>query len=205
MSQQPVSAPLSVYMLADHLDGTLAAGEDLVARGQNWRALAERSEDIVEFASHQRNIAEEVRGLELILIARVLKARDHARTLAESDDRFRAVALLFVSGTAALLDAVIECSDARSQDFETADGIVAYVRSRGLIAPDAPDVRVASELTIDDNFLVAKRIALGPLLDMAAAFLDALDAQYELFLDDKPGTAGKRAAELGKSDHARPN
>jgi hypothetical protein len=202
MSQQAVSAPLSVYMLADHLDGTLAAGEDLMARGRDWRALAEQGDDAAEFAAHQRSIAEEVRGLELILIARVLKARDHARALAEVDDRFRAVAKLFVSGTAVLLDAVKECGDARAQDFETADGIVAYVRSRGLIAPDAPTVRVASDLTIDDNFLIAKRIALGPLLDMAAAFLDALDAQYNLFVEEDPDPARTRAAELEESDRA---
>ena len=205
MSQQTASAPLSVYLLAEHLDGALAAGEDLMARGQDWRALVEQRHEAAEFASRQRDIAEDVRGLELMLIARVLKARDHARTLAEVDDRFRAVAKLFVSGTAVLLDAVKECGDARAQDFETADGIVAYVRSRGLIAPDAPDVRVASELTIDDNFLVAKRIALGPLLDMAAAFLDALDAQYDLFLEDNLGTAGKRATELDESDRATLN
>jgi hypothetical protein len=55
-----------------------------------------------------------------------------------------------------------------------------------LIAPDAADVRIAADLTIDDNFLVAKRIALGPLLDMASAFLDALDSQYELFVETDP-------------------
>jgi hypothetical protein len=114
-----------------------------------------------------------------------LKARDHAHELGEIDDRFRSVANLFVSGTAILLDAVKECGDARGEDFETGDDITSYVRGRGLIAPDAPTVRVAADLTIDDNFLVAKRIALGPLLDMAAAFLDALDAQYELFAEEE--------------------
>ena len=44
-------------------------------------------------------------------------------------------------------------------------------------------MRGAADLTIDDSFLVAKRIALGPLLDMTAAFLDALDSQYELFVE----------------------
>jgi hypothetical protein len=188
MHHDAVRAPLSVYMLADHLDGTLAAGEDLVARGHDWHGLAERPGDAAEFAVRQRKIAEDVRGLELILIARVLKARGHARALAQADARFRAVANLFVSGTAILLDAVEECGDARGEDFETGDDIVSYVRSRGLIAPDAPMVRVAAELTIGDNFLIAKRIALGPLLDMTAAFLDALDAQYELFVEQgEPG------------------
>jgi len=198
-------APLSVYMLADHLDAALAAGEDLMARGNDWRALAETPSDPSDFIVRQRALAEEVRSFELMLVARVLKARTHASSLAECDDRFRAIAKLFVSGTAILLDAVEESGDARSTDFDTADGIVAYVRSRGLIAPDAPAVRVASDLTIDDNFLVAKRIALGPLLDMAAAFLDALDVQYDLFGGDEPTTSNARTAEFDESERVRLN
>ena len=115
MSEHASCAPLSVYMLADHLDGALAAGEDLVARGNDWRSLAETQSDPADFAVRQRKIAEDVRGFELILIARILKARDHARGLAEVDDRFRAVANLFVSGTSILLDAVEECGDARGE------------------------------------------------------------------------------------------
>lgn len=203
MAQQ-VRAPLSVYMLADHLDATLAAGEDLIARGGDWRALAETPADPSDFIVEQRAVAEEVRSLELMLVARVLKARNHASSLAECDDRFRAIAKLFVSGTAILLDAVEESGDARATDFDTADGIVAYVRSRGLIAPDAPAVRVPSDLTIDDNFLVAKRIALGPLLDMAAAFLDALDIQYDLFGGDAPetSTSSALAADFDEGERA---
>ncbi|WP_290990787.1 hypothetical protein [Hyphomicrobium sp.] len=192
-------------MLADHLDAALAAGEDLMARGGDWRALAETPSDPGDFIVRQRAVAEEVRSLELMLVARVLKARTHASSLAECDDRFRTIAKLFVSGTAILLDAVEESGDARSTDFDTADDIVAYVRSRGLIAPDAPTVRVASDLTIDDNFLVAKRIALGPLLDMAAAFLDALDVQYDLFGGDAPATSNARAAEFDESERVRLN
>lgn len=178
-------APLAVYLLADHLDGALAAGEDLMVRGHDWRALAETRDIDTEAVLAQREIAEDVRGFELMLIARTLKAREHARALAGMEARFAAVANLFVSGTAILLDAVEECGDARGDDFETGDGLTAYIRGRGLIAPDAAAVRQPSELTIDDNFLVAKRIALGPLLDMAAAFLDALDTQYELFVEDQ--------------------
>ena len=204
MAQQ-VRAPLSVYMLADHLDGALAAGEDLMARGGDWRALTETPADPSNFILRQRAVAEEVRSFELMLVARILKARAHASSLAECDDRFRAIAKLFVSGTAILLDAVEESGDARATDFDTADDIVAYVRSRGLIAPDAPAIRVAADLTIDDNFLVAKRIALGPLLDMAAAFLDALDVQYELFGGDAPVTSNTRTADADESERARLN
>lgn len=192
-------------MLADHLDAALAAGEDLMARGGDWRALTETPADPSDFILRQRAVAEEVRSFELMLVARILKARSHASSLAECDDRFRAIAKLFVSGTAILLDAVEESGDARASDFDTADDIVAYVRSRGLIAPDAPAMRVASDLTIDDNFLVAKRIALGPLLDMAAAFLDALDVQYDLFGGDAPVTSSVRTADAEESERARLN
>ncbi|MFT3731408.1 MAG: hypothetical protein QM780_08290 [Hyphomicrobium sp.] len=194
-------APLAVYMLADHLDAALAAGEDIVARGSRWRELAERVGDPAEFAARQRKIADEIRGLELMLVARVLKARTHAVTLTEYDDRFRTVARLFASGTAILLDAIEESGDARGVDFDTGDEIIAYVRSRGLIAPDAADVRRASDLTIDDSFLVAKRMALGPLLDMAAAFLDALDVQYDLFVEEEP--AAKRTLLLDFDESER--
>lgn len=200
MSRYAARAPLSVYLLADHLDGALAAGEDLVARGHDWRSLAEDPGEPSEFATRQRRITEDVRSLELMLIARVLKARTHALSLAEVDDRFRAVGNLFASGTAVLLDAVSECGDARGEDFETGDDIISYVRSRGLIAPDAADVRAAADLTIDDSFLIAKRIALGPLLDMAAAFLDALDSQYELFVEAEPERATRLRIEPDDRD-----
>jgi hypothetical protein len=200
MSRHAARAPLSVYLLADHLDSALAAGEDLMARGHDWRTAAENPGEPAEFAMRQRRIAEEVRSLELMLIARVLKARTHARSLAEVDDRFRAVGTLFASGTSALLDAVEECGDARGDDFETGDDILSYIRSRGLIAPDAADVRIAADLTIDDNFLVAKRIALGPLLDMASAFLDALDSQYELFVETEPERAPRLTLERDDRD-----
>ncbi len=197
---QLAAAPLSVYMLADHLDAALAAGEDIMARGHQWRALAEKPGDPAEFASRQRRVADEIRGLELMLVARILKARGHALTLSDYDDRFRAVGTLFASGTAILLDAVEESGDARSLDFDTGDDLVAYVRSRGLIAPDAAAIRGASDLTIDDSFLVAKRMALGPLLDMAAAFLDALDIQYELFVEEEPVATKALVLDLDEMD-----
>ena len=198
MSHVAMRAPLSVYMLADHLDGALAAGEDLVTRGQDWRALAEKPGDTETFIPAQRRIVEDVRGLELIIIARVLKARDHARALSSAEERFRLIADLFVAGTNVLLDAVEECGDARGEDFDTGEVITAYVRSRGLIAPDAATIAKASDLTIDDSFLVAKRIALGPLLDMASSFLDALDSQFDLYGDETQ--SGKRHHVLGDRD-----
>lgn len=200
MKLEATHAPLSVYMLADHLDAALAAGEDLMVRGSQWRELAEHPGDPAAFAARQRTIADEIRSLELMIVARVLKARTHAIALTEFDDRFQMVGRLFASGTAILLDAVEESGDARSADFDTGDEIVAYVRSRGLIAPDAAAIRTASDLTIDDSFLVAKRLALGPLLDMAAAFLDALDVQYDLFVEEEPVAKRALLLDLDEAD-----
>ncbi|MGE0054899.1 MAG: hypothetical protein AB7S74_11875 [Hyphomicrobium sp.] len=185
MAAEAPHTPLSVYMLADHLDAALAAGEDLLARGGDWRRLLDAPGNMQTFPQRLRAIVEDIRGLEMIAIARILKARDHAQALAKMDKRFFAVANLFASGTAVLLDAVEACGDATVSDFDTADGLVAYVRGRGLIAPDAAGMKSTAELTIDDSFLVARKAALGPLMDMAAAFLDALEAHYDLFVADE--------------------
>lgn len=189
-------APLAVYMLADHLDASLAAGEDLMARGHDWRALSETAtSDAAAFAETQRVVAEDVRSFELMLIARMLKAREHARALGTMDKRFATVARLFAAGTLQLLDAVGECDDARNADFESGDGLVAYVRSRGLITQSAAGLATPAELTIDDGFLVARRMPLGPLLDMAATFLDALETHYDIF-EDADGDARERRTSL---------
>lgn len=185
MAAEAPRAPLSVYMLADHLDAALAAGEDLIARGHAWRQLVAAPGNMQTFPERQRQIVEDIRAFELMTIARLLKARDHARALAQADKRFAAVANLFASGTATLLDAVEECGDATADDFETGDGILAYVRSRGLIEADAHAVTDAAQLTIDDTFRVAKRAQLGTLLDMAGTFLDALEVHYELYAADE--------------------
>lgn len=198
MAVEATRAPLSVYMLADHLDATLAAGEDLVARGGNWCQLLEAPGNMQTLPQRQRTIVEDIRALELMAIARTLKARDHARALARHDERFAAIANLFVSGTAVLLDAVEDCGDATSADFDTADGLVAYVRGRGLIAPHAAGIASTAQLTIDDSFLVAKRAALGPLMDMAAAFLDALEAHYDLFATHQKREDGAQTAGGGE-------
>ena len=127
-------------MLADHLDAALAAGEDLVARGQDWRALAEASEADTAFALAQhanRRRRSRLRADADCPHFESPRTCPRARLL---DKRFAAVANLFVSGTALLLDAVDECGDAREDDFETGDGVVAYVRSRGLISPEAANV-----------------------------------------------------------------
>lgn len=184
MAAESPRAPLSVYMLADHLDAALAAGEDLIARGNDWRALVETPGNAQTFPARQREILDELRAFELIMIARTLKARDHGRALANVDARFGSIAGLFASATGLLLDAVEECGDATDEDFETGDGLTAYVRSRGMIAPDAIGHGNAATISVDDTFLIAKRIPLGVLMDLTSSFLDALEVHYELYTSD---------------------
>ena len=178
------NAPLMVYLLADHLDAVLAAGEDIVTRGHELQVVFDAKHSTAEHAIRLRTVVEGIRALELMLVVRAMKARDHALDLADADPRFRMVANLFASGTAILLDAVAECGDSRNNDFDTGDEVVAYLRSRGLIAAGAAGLSTESALILDDTFLTAKRIALGPLLEMAASFLDALEVHYELFASD---------------------
>ena len=47
-----------------------------------------------------------------------------------------------------------------------------------MVPADAGSILGLRKLVIGDGFMVARRIELGPLLDMAAALLDVLDVTY---------------------------
>ena len=203
MSNDPLkrlrSAPASVYLLAEHLDAALAAGEDLtgvlhVPSGPPPREDAE----LIEFRCRRREAIERIRTFELILIARLLRGREWAVTVATEDERFQPVARLYVAGTATLLDAVAECADLSSEDFETGDDLTAYMRSRRLIAADAAGLSDTAPIAANEAFLVAKRAPLGVLLDLAASFLDALEAEFDLFpaLENENGRGLRPPASL---------
>lgn len=176
----PAPVPAAAYLLADHLDATLAAGEDLL-RSKASCQVSLATSDLRAAHTASRDQLEAIRALELRLIARVLRARERASDLAEADSRFRAIARLIASSTTPLVDAVEECGDATKLDFETGDGATAYLRSRGLIAADAAGPAEGAGLAIGEDYLVASRISLGALLDLAAASLDTLDTYYELY------------------------
>lgn len=176
-------APVSAYMLADHLDAALAAGEDLVAISytpDNDDPLI-TTDTIMAARAAQRTVVERIRGLELSLIARILKGRERAVELARSDSRFRMVAKLFTGGTTPIADAVAEVTDATLNDFDTADAAPAYLRSRGLLPADTYALSERDQIMVDETFLVASRIELGPLLDMVATFIDALELHFDLY------------------------
>jgi hypothetical protein len=178
-------APAPVYLLADHLDAVLASGEDLTQAHIVWDMSGR--EDMADILHHRTDVRaeiENIRALENAIIARVLKSRDRAAEVMRADKRFMALGKLYLAGTAVLLDAVEECGDCTAIDFDTADSIPAYLRSRGLVAADAPAPSDGDTLQVSDKFLIAKRIAVGPLMDLAGTFLDSLETHFDLFLDE---------------------
>jgi hypothetical protein len=108
----------------------------------------------------------------LSLITRLLQARRHAEELRRRELRLKPLIALFVAGTAPLVDAAAELGDTTTRDFETGDTASAFLRSRGLIAPDAAGLERLSQLAVGEDYLVAERIRLGTLLDLVATFLD---------------------------------
>lgn len=178
-------APAPVYLLAEHLDSVLAAGEDLAKARIIWDMSGRDGvADPLQHRVDVRGEIENIRTLENVIIARVLTSRQRVLEVMRTDKRFDALGKLYVAGTAVLVDAAEECGDCTNMDFDTADGIPAYLRSRGLVAEDAPAPSNGDTLEVTEKFLIAKRIAIGPLMDLAATFLDSLETHYDLFLDE---------------------
>jgi hypothetical protein len=188
MSSAGLAAPAVVYLLADHLDAALAAGEDLLKTTLSWNAGDARSDGLTEQRREERQAVEASRTLEMVLVARVLKARESAQELAKIESQFKVVARLFASGTEVVADASRELADATSLAFDAGSGITGYLRTRGLIAEEDACPLEAASLTITEQFLVAGRMNLGALLDLIAMFLDTLETHYELY--DQPQRSG---------------
>lgn len=172
------AVPPAAYMLADHLDAALAAGEDILAAGLRTRLEAGAAPG---GQVALRSGVELIRSLELALITRVLKAREWSKLLDRADSRFRVIGQMFQSGTVPLLDALAEFADATEADFETGDGITAYFRSRGVIDAETPALAEDGAALVSERFLVTRRIELGALLDLIAHYLDELETQFVLF------------------------
>lgn len=165
--------PVAVYLLADHLDSALAAGEDLTRLALEPHATPDEL----------RVFIEAVRRMELAVLARVMQARARSRELPVVDET-RMLADLFIGGSAILEDALHELMDATDVDFDGGDEPLRYLASRGFVTAEDGMASTYAGLKVTDTFLVAGRIELGPMLDMVAAFLDALADTYNLYEDD---------------------
>lgn len=189
----------TAYLLADHLDAMLAAGEDLlkVHRVVFAEVAKPRQQSIRDLVDVQRRCIDAICALEMRLTMRGLQARERAEELRRTDARLELIAGLFIAGTTPLVDAARELGDWTEFDFQTGDEIAEYLRSRGLIAPDSAGLVSPEQLVVTTGFRVARRIELGPLLDMAATFLDSLELFYELYEDDH---ADSSPASIGATD-----
>lgn len=182
MSFAGLPAPAVVYLLADHLDAALAAGEDLLKSTLSWNGGDARASDLLASNRRaEREAVDAIRTLELMLLTRVLKSRESARDLAKADGFFKSIAGLYTSGTAIVADAAQEMADETAYAFDAGDGVTAYLRSRGLIAADEAAPLEAAQLPVTEDLLVAGRMPLGTLLDLIATFLDTLETHYELY------------------------
>lgn len=178
--------PASVYLLGDHLDAALAAGEDLMSTVLTITGPPAVGSVIEIDDQHaaQAEFISRLRALEAGLVARVVQARRRADELPRDPD-LRPLISLFQSGTVVLLDAVQEFGDPASTAFDTGTDGLAFLRDRGLIAPDAAALPLAGTIAADEEYLVAGRVRLGSLMDLVAAFLDALDMRFNLY-DEEP-------------------
>lgn len=181
MLAQEGTIPPSVYLVADNLDAALAAGEDLIAASENW-ATGDPSDPGV--AGAQRWATSRIRCHELNLVARIVQARQHVADLGREAPRFRPLAQLFCASTADLADAFTELNEQIDSNFETGGTMIAYLRSRGLIDPEAAGIGETQMLKIGDGFLIAAKVELGICLDLVSEFLDALDAAFDLYPED---------------------
>jgi hypothetical protein len=187
--------PPAIYLLGDHLDAALAMGEDLLTEKV---ALPDALEPLTtaRVVRQNREVAEfliTVRTLELTMTARLLQARKRAEELRRHESRLKPLIALFVAGTAPLVDAAHDLGDTTTRDFETGDTAFAFLRSRGLIARDAPGLGDLDRLAVDEEYLVAGRIRLGTLLDLVATFLDSLDLMFDLYGEVEIAAAGADA------------
>jgi hypothetical protein len=174
-----------LYWLVEHLDAALAAGDQLMSISleiteptpqMGPRRLRTRVQRFVHFVS-------QVRGLEASLIAHILQARRRVAELPRGRGPIRLLLDPFTSGTTVLLDAVAEYGDPAGFAFDSGADRLAYLRARGLVAGDSGALMPVTTLEIGDNFLVAGRIELGPLLELVEAFLEALNTEFGLWIE----------------------
>jgi hypothetical protein len=169
----------SLYLLRDNLEATLALGEDLLSAELTLPAHDRPGlRDWIRQTRDLDGFLGSLRTLEYAMTARLLQARKWAEDLRRSDARLKPLIALFVAGTVPLVDAAAELGDTDARDFDCDDAALTFLRRRGMLAPDAAGLELVSCFAVGEDYQVAGRIGLGPLLDLAATFLDTLDTLY---------------------------
>lgn len=176
--------PAVVYVLAENLDAVLATGEDLMLSAILWNSTSTGSRrEIADARRDQRQAFEDIRTLEMMLVSRALASRDRAADLAAVDLRFAPVNQLYMGGTALLLDAIGDVAQSQDLEFDGGTAMTAYLRNRNVLAADLPAPLDGTSISPGDGFLIAGRVPLGGLMDLAAMFLNTLETHYSIFED----------------------
>lgn len=180
----------SIYLLVEHLDAALNAGDHLTSMTMavteptahmGPRGQRHREGRFVAFVS-------QVRAQEASLIAHIVQARRRASELPRKKGQLKLLLDPFTSGTTVLLDAIADYGDPGSIAFNNGTDRLAYLRARGLLSGEASALMPSTGIEITDGFLVAGRIELGPLLDLCEAFLRALNTEFELWVESPEET-----------------
>jgi len=172
-----------VYLLADHLDAVLASGEDLKSLCHERANVFTRRHCSTRSLSLEAFVAR-ARKLEFAAMGHIKLARYYAGALSRRDDRLSGLARLFASGTSVVVDAINDICDSERHAFRDGFDPLVYLRGRGLICEEAGCLRFVDRISIDDRFLLAERIELGPLLDLCSQFLELLDKYFDLFQNE---------------------
>ncbi len=184
------TVPPGVYALADHLDGALAAGEDLLA--VRLAATADLAPGVAPAAA----LADVVRALrrqEAAVLLHLLQARRRAAEVEGGDAALRTVLRLVAGQTSALLDLVATFDPDRETMLIALADVQQFLRERGVIAPDVAGLGAFQALEIGSTYRIGGVVEVGGLLDMAASALDLLDQQYELYAEDETVVTGTSA------------
>ncbi len=180
-----------IHRLADHLDATLAMGEDLIGLSLAVAALVpgDAHLDITQRNTAISQFARKVRALELGITSRLLQVRLRAAEVRHVDPRFAPVLGLLVGGTAILADAAAGRGDGLGDISQSAlmggSEVLRFLKSRSLLADDVKSLGAVASLSVTGDYLLAGHIHLGTLLDMIAQILDTLDLAFDLYAEPR--------------------
>lgn len=172
---------VALYLLADHLDAALAAGEDLLATRLPPLAELDQIEDATE-RELARFVSRLVR-LEASLVGRVLQARRRLAELPRVETDVRQLARLFVAGTACLEDMIPDLGNPMGTRFDSGLDRLPFLRDRGLLAADAACLALYDPLEVGNSYRLYGKIEVGPVLDLVSRLLDVLDDHHDLYAE----------------------
>lgn len=182
MTAEPAPSNHPVFLLAEHLDMILAAIEDLQAADPPILPAKPQCVGDAPRVS-LRGLVDTLRQYEMVAVMRVGQARGLTRELVRRDKRFAMLGGLFVGGTAALDEAVQRMVDTTGAAFAAGGDPVSYLRSRGVIGAEASGLEPGAVVEIDNAFLLAGEIEVGPLAELIETFLNTIELHFDLFPD----------------------